>query len=394
VALVTTFIVAMLNLPSAIKFTTFCVSALGLFVILFFGKSAEKLNEESDADFEDNVAHDELREKLQLLDEASEFFTASLKPDDMFRLAASRTSEIVDFKTAVLYVLEEERLRSKYWFGPNGRELCGVDIPVEKGMSGKAVSSRRIITESDLRMEARFYKNNALDGFKGAAAIPLANSCDIFAVMMLFRAECDFDVSEVEVMEEVAERVSPMLASAFSFEQSIVNSMTDSLTNLPNERAFYLVVENRIAEAHRFPDQRPLAVMMIDVKGFADFNRLYGHTTGDNLLAFTAAMIQDQLRKMDMLCRSMNDEFWVILSTADDDIVQKIISRISHRVTETPFITPNDTEYFIGLNFGFAVLMRDGETVNELLQVAKLKKRVGKRRDESTVINFPREYLN
>ncbi|MFV0389303.1 MAG: hypothetical protein ACK5NT_11180, partial [Pyrinomonadaceae bacterium] len=102
VALVTTFIVAMLNLPSAIKFTTFCVSALGLFVILFFGKSAEKLNEESDADFEDNAAHDELREKLQLLDEASEFFTASLKPDDMFRLAASRTSEIVDFKTAVL----------------------------------------------------------------------------------------------------------------------------------------------------------------------------------------------------------------------------------------------------------------------------------------------------
>ncbi len=181
---------------------------------------------------------------------------------------------------------------------------------------------------------------------------------------------------------------------SFSFEQNISNSMTDALTNLPNERAFYLVLENQIAEAQRFQEERPLTILTLDIQDFADFNRMYGYSTGDSLLAFASRIIGDQLRQMDFLSRSMSDEFWVVLPTASDEITKKIVKRIEAAFTKSAFEISNTEKYYATMNFGSATFLRDGETTNHLLQKALLRKKQSKSGNESSVIMFPREYVN
>src|SRR5207253_4107332 len=110
--------------------------------------------------------------------------------------------------------------------------------------------------------------------------------------------------------------VAPLVLSSMALERSRANALTDPTTDLPNERAFYLVLENQIAEAQRKQGDRPLTILAIDIKNFEDINRRFGHAAGDRALNFAAQLVKDNLRQMDFLARSTGDEFLVILPTA------------------------------------------------------------------------------
>ena len=170
--------------------------------------------------------------------------------------------------------------------------------------------------------------------------------------------------------------------------------MTDSLTDLPNERAFYLMLENQIAEAQRFPDKRRLTVLVTDIKDFTELNQKYGHSTGDKILAFAAKMIKTQLRQMDFLSRSMNDEFFAVLPTAGEEIAETIIKRIERVFVLRPFEISAHEKVHLKLNFGTATFLNDSETANQLLQTALLRKHQGKSAETSKIIWFPKEYVN
>ena len=61
----------------------------------------------------------------------------------------------------------------------------------------------------------------------------------------------------------------------------------DALTGVPNRRAFDERLEREIERARR--DNRSIALMMIDVDYFKNFNDAYGHQQGDDTLVRAAA---------------------------------------------------------------------------------------------------------
>ncbi|MCV5943055.1 GGDEF domain-containing protein, partial [Escherichia coli] len=79
-----------------------------------------------------------------------------------------------------------------------------------------------------------------------------------------------------------------LFLGSLAYEKSLSSALTDPLTKLPNERAFFLVLENQLAESQRFRDERPLTVLAVDIRDFEEINRDYGHSTGDRVLSFAA----------------------------------------------------------------------------------------------------------
>ncbi|HEX9963019.1 MAG TPA: GGDEF domain-containing protein, partial [Pyrinomonadaceae bacterium] len=198
----------------------------------------------------------------------------------------------------------------------------------------------------------------------------------------------------VALIEAVGERISPLFLSSIAFERNLENALTDNLTSLPNERAFYLVLENQIAESQRFREQRPLAVLSIDIQNFDEINKRFGHVRGDQILSYAAKMIKGQLRQMDFLSRSTGDEFLAVLPTASEEITEIIINRIGKAFALSPFELTKSEREFIKLNFGAASFLKDGETAQELLRAANLKKQQSKKTGKSSILWFPREYVN
>ena len=398
-ALALTFFVSNINLAFSIKTVVFAsivaaylISALALY---FWQKSQTFGN--SLPGSKESIFSPEIEEKLLVLEEASEFFASSLKSADMFRLVSSRINELIPFSGCVLFLMSEDKnhLKIVHAGGDNKNYLKDLTINITDGLAGKTFTDGKPFLDEKLLLDKQIISPDILNGFKSAIAVPLKKNAEAFGTLQLFGSSTtDFDADSLVLIEAVGERVTPLLASSLAFERSHLSAMTDSLTDLPNERAFYLMLENQIAEAQRLPDKRKLTILVTDIKDFTELNQEYGHSTGDRILAFAAKMIKTQLRQMDFLSRSMNDEFFAVLPTANEEITETIIKRIERVFILQPFEISVREKVHLKLNFGTATFADDSETANQLLQTALLRKHQGKSAETSKIIWFPKEYVN
>lgn len=105
-------------------------------------------------------------------------------------------------------------------------------------------------------------------------------------------------------------------------------SITDSLTELYNQRHFYDRLNDEITRASR--QRHTLSLMLLDVNDFKLYNDKYGHLAGDDILKSAGKIIISSIREgVDSGYRYGGDEFAIILIDADIDIAQDIGLRIS-----------------------------------------------------------------
>lgn len=339
----------------------------------------------------------ELEQKLLALDDAREFFGSSLKPADMFRLVANRVNEIVPVAACMLLTKDSETgmLKVAHAFGSNAARLDGKFISADESLAGLAFLSGEMETTGELDGDARHFEEGSLDGFGSTAVLPLSHEGDTFAVFQMFFVGSEALTEDTrDKLFAINARISPLFLGSMAFERSLSNALTDPLTQLPNERALHMVLENQLAESQRFRDDRPLTVMAIDIKNFDQLNRDYGHAAGDRALSFAAEKIGSQLRKMDFLARTMNDEFLIVLPKASERTASEITGRILSCLAMAPMKISDEDEVKLWLNFGFATFWKDGETSEDLIQGALAKKQISKMEDPGKVLMFSREYVN
>lgn len=85
----------------------------------------------------------------------------------------------------------------------------------------------------------------------------------------------------------------------------------DPLTALPNRVLFSDRLQLALARARR--DDRPLAVLFLDLDKFKPVNDTYGHAVGDQLLLVVARLLHDCVRESDTVGRIGGDEFVILL---------------------------------------------------------------------------------
>ncbi len=85
----------------------------------------------------------------------------------------------------------------------------------------------------------------------------------------------------------------------------------DMLTDLPNRRLVYEILEKRVSETARHGET--VALLYIDLDGFKEINDAYGHAAGDSVLLRVAARLKDLMRREDTVSRVGGDEFVVVM---------------------------------------------------------------------------------
>jgi diguanylate cyclase (GGDEF)-like protein len=340
---------------------------------------------------------EEINDRLVALDEANEVFGTSLNAADMFRLVSSRIGEIFPLEAAALVVPDDtgETLKFIHFDGQNSDAIRGVEIGISNGLAGRAFASGCIEIDNRLTLDKTSIGVEKLTPFTSSAAIPLILDDVPFGVFQLFAVDrIGNDEDTMKLLEAISEHITPIFRSSLAFERSLSSALTDALTGLPNERAFFMVLEKQLAESMRHREERPLTILSIDIRDFGAVNSMLGHLAGDRMLEFAGARIGEHLRRMDFLARTVNDEFSVILPTASEKTAFEIIGRIRSGFKQNEFEIADGEGVTVELNIGWATFWKDGETIDQLLRAAQQRKRQAKCETPTGVLWFPKEYVN
>jgi diguanylate cyclase (GGDEF)-like protein len=103
-------------------------------------------------------------------------------------------------------------------------------------------------------------------------------------------------------------------------------SRTDSLTGLPNTRAFYDVAELLMASARR--SRGVVTLVMFDLDNFKLLNDREGHLEGDRALRLVAETIRGHLRQSDAAARLGGDEFVALFPNTDAQGARVVLERV------------------------------------------------------------------
>ena len=144
----------------------------------------------------------------------------------------------------------------------------------------------------------------------------------------------------------------------------------DELTGLPSRLLFDEHLGLALARADR--EHTAVAVLFVDLQGFAQVNEVYGRDVGDEVLRRVAQRLEAAARLSDVAARHGGDEFLVLVGDLERRIclpaAEGIVLRIEDALS-SPFDIDGET-VACGARVGFAIYPKQVRSAGELVTAA------------------------
>ena len=143
----------------------------------------------------------------------------------------------------------------------------------------------------------------------------------------------------------------------------------DPLLNIANRRKFDEILEMEWLRARRA--QKPIALIMIDLDRFKQYNDRYGHPAGDDCLKRVAKAVDKAIRRPgDLLARYGGEELVCILPETDLDGAVTVSEGIRANVNSAHIIHQDGIGGRVTVSIGVGVALPDGTVSPEDLMGA------------------------
>ena len=206
--------------------------------------------------------------------------------------------------------------------------------------SGQPCIGRRLL--SDPNVEPAWREEAQRRGYASVSAYPLFVEGIILGSLTIYATEADaFDEAEGKLLGEMADDLAFGIATLrlrvrHQKDEETIERMAyfDPLTGLPNRARLDDLLAETIAAARL--QNRPLALLVLDVDRFRQINEVIGYARGDTLLRGIGLRLQGLLSQAEILAHLGRDEFAILLPRSDANRATETAQRILNAL-EAPF---------------------------------------------------------
>ena len=153
-----------------------------------------------------------------------------------------------------------------------------------------------------------------------------------------------------------------------AFEEHIERmAYYDPLTDLPNRHSLTKELKELIKQYH--VEEKPFALLFLDLDRFKHINDSFGHELGDRLLVETAKRMKKCCRESTLITRFGGDEFVIVVSHIDGPQPALEYARQLLELLEQT-ITLDNKELYISGSIGIVLYPYDGQDAETLIRNA------------------------
>lgn len=288
----------------------------------------------------------------------------------VYRAAADCLSRLLPGSTGALSIINNSRRMVEVvssWGVDDGHCLVSETF-VPEDCCGLRLGQQRWRRPGESEIDCTHFAGGVPDRY---VCVPLVAHGETMGVLMV---ECGSESVHREVKEHMdglqqVLQLTGMAAAALHLRTKLENqSIRDALTGLFNRHFMQITLEREMARAVRSGTK--LAVYMLDVDHFKQFNDTYGHGAGDLMLQSIAGAFQKGVRTEDTVCRYGGEEFAIILPGVTPDTAGIRAERIREAVAALSIPLESAPAGHATVSIGIAMFPDDADSAASLLQKA------------------------
>ncbi|MGE3913934.1 MAG: GGDEF domain-containing protein [Chloroflexota bacterium] len=253
--------------------------------------------------------------RLLLINEIAAEASASIDRRRVAAVLHRHTRSLLDVEDALLVVRDPGGMLRLVI--PETREVSGSDVPATRLFSGGIVAdclrsrATRIVRDPARATLAPFERSLVARGAAAMAAAPLVGRGVVHGALLFWALDASaFDQEARRTIAMVIPHVANALMMASLVEEVEARSLTDPLTGLANRRWLEQRLDEELDRVRRYG--RPLCLAVLDLDHFKAVNDRLGHAEGDEVLRRLAALLLEERRSTDLVCRYGGEELVLI----------------------------------------------------------------------------------
>ncbi|OGX44709.1 MAG: hypothetical protein A3G38_00225 [Omnitrophica WOR_2 bacterium RIFCSPLOWO2_12_FULL_51_8] len=171
---------------------------------------------------------------------------------------------------------------------------------------------------------------------------------------------------DIRMLIMLANQAGLAIENSQLYEKTALRAHSDYLTDLWNHGYFQAILQSELEKARAA--KTPLTLIMLDIDDFKVYNDSLGHQAGDSILKQLGALLKNQSRKMDYVCRYGGEEFTIILPGTEKKEAYLIAERLRQDIEKQGFIHEEILpQKKLTVSIGLAAFPENGLNPSELI---------------------------
>jgi diguanylate cyclase (GGDEF)-like protein len=222
------------------------------------------------------------------------------------------------------------------------------------------------------------------DPLPACVAVPLSHGDDAGGLLAVRKAGgAPLEEDEARLLDSVASQAAMAIANARLHQKMVRLSQSDALTGVHNRRSLFARLDQELERSRRF--EHAMALALVDVDRFRQYNEAFGHAAGDDILRRVAGLLGGSVRKVDLVARYGGEEFAVVLARGDRAAALEAAEKLRAAVEAAAIPHAASEAGRVTVSIGVAVFPEDGAELGALIDAADAALYAAKRAGRNAV---------